>query len=146
MNSNEKKLETIDRFSGIGGISYALKNNTKTTLYCEIINELTDFLTYNSYLHNDSDQGVFPEIHQNIINLKELPNADLILAGVPCQGHTSVGNQERMNHPLSRLFFQFLRVLDKSNTPAFFIENVPEFWDLEKKRILNELVKSRDFE
>lgn len=61
--------------------------------------------------------------------LSKLPKIDLILAGSPCQGFSRNGNMLNFNHPQSKLFFDFIRILDwiKENNNKdvrFLLENV----------------------
>lgn len=61
--------------------------------------------------------------------LRLLPKIDLIFAGSPCQGFSKQGTQMNFNHPESKLFFDFIRVLEwirMNNNPEvwFFLENV----------------------
>jgi DNA (cytosine-5)-methyltransferase 3A len=61
--------------------------------------------------------------------LKELPKIDLILAGSPCQGFSRQGNHLNFEHKESRLFFEFIRILEyiKTNNNKdvkFLLENV----------------------
>lgn len=61
--------------------------------------------------------------------LNKLPKIDLILAGSPCQGFSRNGNMLNFNHPQSKLFFEFVRILDwlrKNNNEdiKFLLENV----------------------
>ena len=61
--------------------------------------------------------------------LKVLPKIDLILAGSPCQGFSRQGNHLNFEHKESRLFFEFIRILEyiKTNNNKdvkFLLENV----------------------
>ena len=61
--------------------------------------------------------------------LKELPKIDLILAGSPCQGFSRQGNHLNFEHKESKLFFEFIRILEyiKANNNRnvkFLLENV----------------------
>lgn len=58
------------------------------------------------------------------INLEELPEIDLILAGSPCQGFSVAGNGLNFEHPKSKLFFEFVRVLEEVKPKYFLLENV----------------------
>lgn len=59
---------------------------------------------------------------------KNLPKIDLILAGSPCQGFSFAGSQLAFDHPQSKLFFEFTRILEecKAYNPnvKFLLENV----------------------
>lgn len=61
--------------------------------------------------------------------LKTLPKIDLILAGSPCQGFSRNGNMLNFEHKQSKLFFDFIRILnwikDNNNQDVkFLLENV----------------------
>ena len=61
--------------------------------------------------------------------LKQLPKIDLILCGSPCQGFSRNGKCLNFNDKRSKLFFEFVRILNwikESNNPniKFLFENV----------------------
>ncbi len=64
----------------------------------------------------------------------EIPkNIDLIIGGSPCQGFSFAGKQLNFIDPRSRLFFDYVRVLEKVNPKYFLLENVKmkkEFQDI----------------
>lgn len=49
---------------------------------------------------------------------------DLLIWGSPCQGFSSAGKQENFNDPRSKLFFEFVRLLDETRPKYFLLENV----------------------
>lgn len=55
-------------------------------------------------------------------------NVDLILAGSPCQGFSRAGNGLNFNHEGSKLFFEFVRILNEAKkinpNVLFLLENV----------------------
>lgn len=53
-----------------------------------------------------------------------LPDIDLLIAGSPCQGFSLIGNQLNFDDPRSKLFFEFVRLLDECKPKYFFLENV----------------------
>lgn len=61
--------------------------------------------------------------------LKSLPKIDLILAGSPCQGFSRNGNMLNFEHHQSKLFFDFIRILNwirenNNKDVKFLLENV----------------------
>lgn len=60
---------------------------------------------------------------------KNLPKIDLLLAGSPCQGFSFAGSQLAFDHPQSKLFFEFTRILEECRiynpNVKFLLENVP---------------------
>ena len=59
------------------------------------------------------------------VKSSKLPEIDIMLGGSPCQG-LSVGNKNRLllNDPRSKLFYDFVRLLDEKNPKYFILENV----------------------
>lgn len=63
------------------------------------------------------------------IDIKTLPKIDLILAGSPCQGFSNQGKHLNFEDPRSKLFFNFVDILNwikENNNPnvVFLLENV----------------------
>jgi DNA (cytosine-5)-methyltransferase 3A len=55
---------------------------------------------------------------------KDLPKIDLLIGGSPCQGFSFAGKQLNFIDPRSRLFFEFVRLLEKVQPKYFLLENV----------------------
>lgn len=51
-------------------------------------------------------------------------NCDLVMGGSPCQGFSIAGKHLNFDDPRSKLFFEYLRILDKVNPKYFLLENV----------------------
>lgn len=58
------------------------------------------------------------------INSSNLPNIDLLIGGSPCQGFSFAGKQLNFNDHRSKLFFQYVRILEECNPKYFLLENV----------------------
>lgn len=58
------------------------------------------------------------------IQAKDLPQIDLLIGGSPCQGFSFAGKQLNFNDPRSKLFFEFVRLLDELKPKYFLLENV----------------------
>lgn len=54
----------------------------------------------------------------------DLHDVDLIIGGSPCQGFSLAGKRLNFNDPRSRLFFDFIDILDYYNPKYFLLENV----------------------
>lgn len=54
----------------------------------------------------------------------DLPNIDLLIGGSPCQGFSFAGKQLNFEDPRSKLFFDFVRLLEDTMPRYFLLENV----------------------
>ena len=55
---------------------------------------------------------------------EDLPHVNLLLGGSPCQGFSFAGKQLNFDHPQSKLFFEFVRLLNECKPDFFLLENV----------------------
>ena len=53
-----------------------------------------------------------------------LPKIDLLIGGSPCQGFSSSGKQLNFDDPRSKLFFEFVRLINECKPKYFLLENV----------------------
>ena len=58
------------------------------------------------------------------INTKDLPYIDLLMGGSPCQGFSFAGKQLAFDDPRSRLFFEFIRIMNEIKPRYVLLENV----------------------
>ena len=54
----------------------------------------------------------------------DLPPIDLLMGGSPCQGFTFTGKQLNFDDPRSKLFFEFVDILNHYKPKYFLLENV----------------------
>lgn len=54
----------------------------------------------------------------------ELPGIDLIIGGSPCQGFSNAGKRLNFDDPRSKLFFEFVDIVNHYNPKYFLLENV----------------------
>ena len=52
------------------------------------------------------------------------PKIDLLLSGSPCQGFSFAGKQLNFEHPQSKLFFEFIKVMKELKPTYVLLENV----------------------
>lgn len=60
----------------------------------------------------------------DVTQLKGMNDADLLIGGSPCQGFSFAGKQLNFNDVRSKLFFEYVRLLEKVNPKYFLLENV----------------------
>lgn len=70
----------------------------------------------------------FPNTKQigDVVSLKgiNLPKTDLLIGGSPCQGFSFAGKELNFNDPRSKLFFEYVRLLNELQPTHFLLENV----------------------
>jgi DNA (cytosine-5)-methyltransferase 3A len=58
------------------------------------------------------------------LDTKDLPQIDLLLSGSPCQGFSFAGKQLNFDDPRSKLFFDFVRIMNELKPKFVLLENV----------------------
>jgi len=119
---SKNKFSFIDLFSGIGGFRIPLEDlGGKCLAYSEIDQQAVEVYRQNfiNYLNDDEiDLG-------DIKKIDHLPpNVDLIVGGVPCQPWSVAGKLQGFDDPRGKLWFEVIRLLNKSQPKAFIFENV----------------------
>lgn len=67
-----------------------------------------------------------------------LPNIDLLMGGSPCQGFSFSGKQLNFDDPRSKLFFEFVRLIEEVKPKYWLLENVvmkQEYQDIISKHL-----------
>lgn len=74
----------------------------------------------------------------------DLPEIHLLIGGSPCQGFSFAGKQLNFEDPRSKLFFEYVRLLDEVKPRFFFLENVKmkkEYQDVISETLLVEPIE-----
>ncbi len=128
----------IDLFSGIGGFHYGL---AKCGGKCVMASEI-DPIAIETYQKN---YGITPKGDVGKIEIKDIPQFDLLCGGFPCQSFSNVGQKGGLDDPRGALIYQVIRLLRGSKPKAFILENVKGLLSHDKgntfKIIIKELKK-----
>ena len=125
--SKRGKTTFIDLFSGIGGFRIALEKNG-----CKCIG-FSDIYAYAVNLYKDKfDTSQELEIG-DITKNHDLPYADIITGGVPCQSWSIAGKKRGFEDPRGRLWLDTIEVVKKVKPKAFIFENVKGLADPRNK-------------
>ena len=121
-------INVLSLFDGIscGMIALERANIPVDNYYASEIEESAISISSRNY-PNIIRLGDVTKINENV--LANMPVIDLIIAGSPCQGFSRQGNGLNFEHPQSKLFFEFIRILEwiKKNNNSdvkFLLENV----------------------
>lgn len=111
-------FRVISLFSGLGGLDLGFLWEGFNIVWA---NDLSSHAV-DSYKRNSGLQPTPGNINQ--IDLRTLPEADVVIGGPPCQGFSLVG-QRRSDDPRGKLVFKFLEAVETVKPKAFAMENVP---------------------
>ena len=125
----------IDLFAGIGGFKMALSNNGGHCLGFSEINK--DAI--NTYCDNFQVKASYNL--GDITKIKELPNHDLLTAGVPCQSWSIAGKNLGFDDDRGQLWNDTIYLLEQSKPKAFIFENVKGLVDPRNKKALSYILE-----
>lgn len=124
MINNEQGIIVLSLFDGMSCGQIALRElgiKVKTYYASEV--DAPAIQTTNLNFPNTIQLGDVRNVHG-----KDLPKIDLLIGGSPCQGFSFCGKRLNFDDHRSRLFFEFVRVLnevmDKNPGVLFLFENV----------------------
>lgn len=131
MNNGNFNFSFIDLFSGIGGFKIALENNGGKSLgFSEINNDAIETYCENFKESSSNNFG-------DITKIKQLPEHDLLTAGVPCQSWSIAGKNLGFDDDRGQLWNDTIYLLQNSKPKAFIFENVKGLADPRNQKALS---------
>lgn len=134
----------IDLFAGIGGIRLGFEQAFKNKIKFIFAND-NDPYCIKTYEENFQDSEILSKQDILNINLKIIPDFDILLAGFPCQAFSIAGKKKGFNDKRGYLFYKIVEILRKKKPIAFMLENVKHLKNhnrngtfLEMRKILEE--------
>ena len=103
-SSNGKKYSIDAFFAGVGGIELGFKQTGKFRVV--YANEFDNNACKTYRLNNPDTRLDIRDIHE--INSNEVPNADIMMAGFPCQAFSIAGYRKGFEDQRGDLFFELL--------------------------------------
>lgn len=115
--SERKKV--LSFFAGVGGIDIAFENTGAFDVIYANEFDKNARITYEKNFNLQVDP-------RDIRNVKadELPDADVVLAGFPCQAFSVAGYRKGFEDERGDLFFETLRIIIAKQPEVVFLENV----------------------
>lgn len=125
LRESPRQYRLIDLFSGAGGLTLGFTKTFGQVFTPVWSNDFNDYAakTYNVNFGNHCVVGDILDIVENRIN--EIPNADVVIGGPPCQGF-SLLNKNRDGDPRKQLWRPYLDVVAHCGAEIFVMENVPQ--------------------
>ena len=129
----KNKYTYIDLFAGCGGLSLGLNMAGFKGIWAIEI----DKDAVNTYHENIGSCIVCADIKE--INTADVPKADLLVGGFPCQPFSISGLQHGFDGKDGDLFNQCVRFINDLKPKVFILENVTGFISLKKGLFLKKL-------
>jgi len=116
-------VKFVDLFAGLGGMRIGFTqalNDIGLEGECVFSSEVKPYAVQ-TYTHNFQEQ-VSGDI--TVIDEKNIPDFDFLLAGFPCQAFSTAGKRLGFSDVRGTLFFDIVRILDSKKPSGFLLENV----------------------
>jgi len=115
----EKKINVLSLFDGMSCGQIALKKLGVQVgaYYASEIDKYAIKVAKENF-PNIVHLGDVTKIHATYLKI------DLLIGGSPCQGFSKAGNNLNFEDPRSKLFFEFVRILNECKPKYFLLENV----------------------
>lgn len=118
------KLNGLDLFSGIGGLSLALKPWARTICYVEQDRYAAGVLLSKMRENVIDCAPIWDDVRTLRAKHIDWP-VDIIYGGFPCQDISVAGNGAGLEGSRSGLFFEIVRLVSEIRPTFVFLENVP---------------------
>lgn len=115
----ECRFKQIDLFAGIGGIRQPFQKHGGYNVY----SSEWDKFAQTTYRIN---YGEIPDGDITLVDEKDIPDHDILLAGFPCQPFSQAGLHKGFEDTRGTLFFDIARILKEKRPKAFMLENVKQ--------------------
>lgn len=129
----QSAITTIDLFAGAGGLSAGLcKASERFTPVLAVESNLAAAATFKMN-HPDTDVRCMPI--QQVLRMGQIPSADLVVGGPPCQGFSPLGRRDDADSRNS-LWEQYFALVALARPKYFVLENVPRFLESDQFKML----------
>lgn len=117
-----RPLRVIDLFAGCGGLTAGFTSTGRFTPVAAVEHDRAAASTYAANF--GEDHVYWGEIEKWVTG--DLPEADLVVGGPPCQGFSNLGKRSASD-PRNELWRSYMQTLIKVRPQAFLLENVDRF-------------------
>ena len=123
-------MKIVSLFSGAGGLDLGFKMAGHTIIWAnDLYSDAVE--TYKINLGNHIYcKDVFT------VEESEVPDCDIIIGGVPCQGFSVANTKRNVNDERNQLYKQLIRIIDAKQPKFFLAENVKGIFSLAKGQVL----------
>ena len=135
LSDEGESFTLIDLFAGAGGLTLGFTEEFGHTFRPAWANDW-DAAAAATYSANFGTHCFHGDIHSLFADPTiEIPEADLVIGGPPCQGF-SLLNKQRNGDARRELWRPFLEVVSRAGARAFLMENVPQLLGSHEHRLI----------
>jgi DNA (cytosine-5)-methyltransferase 1 len=128
-------MKVISLFSGAGGLDLGFVQAGHEIVWAnDCFPEAVE--TYRMNIGNHIDDRDIRAIHSN-----EIPDADILIGGFPCQGFSVANTKRTTEDPRNFLYKEMVRVLKDKSPKYFLAENVKGLVSMGKGAVLEMILK-----
>lgn len=117
-------LNGLDLFTGIGGMSIALRQWVRPIAYCECDAYCQAVLLSRMHYGDLSLAPIWDDV-RTLRFADDYAKIDILYGGFPCQDISIAGAGRGLEGERSGLFFEIIRILRETRPRFLFLENVP---------------------
>lgn len=118
------RIRVLDLFAGAGGLTEGLRSSS--TRFKTLRAVEADPAAAASYGANHGHDTIYSGPIQEWLSAEEVPTADLVIGGPPCQGFSALGKQHVLDDR-NQLWLRYAETIRKAQPRYFVLENVPAF-------------------
>lgn len=131
-------MKVVSLFSGAGGLDYGIKSAGNNILWANDIDENA----VKTYIHNIGTEIHCADIAE--INIKDIPNCDVVIGGFPCQGFSQANLRRTIDDERNKLYKFYYQVITEKQPLFFIAENVKGILSLGHGEVIKQILS--DFE
>lgn len=123
-SSSSVRVRVLDLFSGAGGLSEGFKQASERFDTVQAIE--SDVAASSTYKENHGNDVVVTSKIEDWLKTHDVPGADIVVGGPPCQGFSALGKQNVLDER-NHLWLRYAETIRKAQPKYFVLENVPRF-------------------
>lgn len=117
-------VRVLDLFCGAGGLSEGFSQASDRFTTVQAVEH--DLAAAATYAENHGHESVYAGSIENWLKDADVPSADVIIGGPPCQGFSALGKQD-MRDQRNQLWLRYADTIRRAQPKYFILENVPAF-------------------
>lgn len=118
-------INGLDLFSGIGGLTIALKDWVRPIAYCENDRYCQGILLSRMQEKHINEGPIWDDVRTLTKRCFTNSSIEIIYGGFPCQDISVAGTGKGLAGKRSGLFFEIIRLVEEISPSFVFLENVP---------------------